>query len=132
TGHKAMRSSHAASPIFLSSRRPPLPAYLLDTPGAAPYVQTFRTSEVSMLDQYRRDYAEFNAAVLREHYLFGSGHKTILELALLYVRFSDLFSRDAIHRLKQHLDETSAHFETGLAPPRHLLNFAVEHLLEDT
>src|SRR5438128_9760922 len=75
TGHKAMRSSHAASPIFLSSRRSLSSACLLDTPGAAPYVQTFRTSEGSMLDQYRRDYAEFNAAVMREHYLFGSGQK---------------------------------------------------------
>jgi hypothetical protein len=85
-----------------------------------------------MLDQYRRDYAEFNAAVLREHYLFGSGQKVTLELAHLYERFSDLFSRDTIEKLKQQLDETSAHFESGRASLRHLLNFAVEQFLEDT
>ena len=79
-----------------------------------------------MLDQYRRDYAEFNAAVLREHYLFGSGQKATLELAHLYERFSDLFSRDAIDKLQQQLDETSAHFESGRASLRHLLNVAVE------
>jgi hypothetical protein len=84
-----------------------------------------------MLDQYRRDYAEFNAAVLREHYLFGSGRKTTLELAHLYERFADLFSRDVIDKLKQELDETSAHFETDCASLRHLLNFAVEQFLED-
>src|SRR5205814_2996057 len=125
TGHKAMRSSHAASPIFLSSRRPPLPAYLLDTPGAAPYVQTFRTSEVSMLDQYRRDYAEFNAALMREHYRFGSGQKATLDLAAVYERFSDLFSRDTIAKLQQQLDDTSEHFETERAALDHLLRFAV-------
>jgi cytidylate kinase len=84
-----------------------------------------------MLDQYRRDYAEFNAAVMREHYLFGSGQKATLELARIYERFSDLFSCDAIEKLKQQLDETSAHFETERASLRHLLNFAVAEFLED-
>jgi len=84
-----------------------------------------------MLDQYRRDYAEFNAAVMREHYLFGSGQKAALDLAPLYERFSDLFSRDAIARLQQQLDDTSEHFETDRAALSHLLRFAVEQYLED-
>jgi hypothetical protein len=84
-----------------------------------------------MLDQYRRDYAEFNAAVLREHYLFISGQKARLELAPLYERFGDLFSRATIEKLKQQLDETPAHFESLRASLRHLLNFAIEQFLED-
>ncbi len=84
-----------------------------------------------MLDQYRRDYAEFNAAAMREHYLFGSGQKVTLELAHIYERYGDLFSRDAISKLKQQLDETSAHFETERAALSHLLQFAVTEFLED-
>lgn len=84
-----------------------------------------------MLDQYRRDYAEFNAAVLREHYRFDSGQKATLDLAPIYERFGDLFARDAIDKLKQQLDETSAHFETERAGLSHLLTFAVEQFLEN-
>jgi len=84
-----------------------------------------------MLDQYRRDYAEFNAAVLREHYLFGSGQKMTLELARIYERFGDLFSRQTIEKLKRQLDETSAHFESQRASLNHLLKFAIEQFLED-
>src|SRR5436305_5387242 len=83
-----------------------------------------------MLEQYRRDYAEFNAAAMREHYLFGSGQKARLDLAPLYDRYSDLFSPDAINQLKQQLDETSAHFEADRASLRHLLQFAVEQFLD--
>src|ERR1043165_789068 len=84
-----------------------------------------------MLEQSRRDYTEFNAAVLREHYLFGSGQKATLELAHIYERFGDLFAPDRIEKLKQQLDETPAHFESERASLRHLLNFAVEQFLED-
>ena len=84
-----------------------------------------------MLDAYRRDYAEFNAAVMREHYRFGSGQKATLELAPIYERFSDLFTRDAITKLQRQLDDTSAHFETERAALTHLLRFAVEQFLED-
>lgn len=84
-----------------------------------------------MLDQYRRDYAEFNAAVAREHYRFGSGQKATLELAPIYERFSDLFAPDTIAKLKQQLDDISAHFETGRAALARLLRFAVEQRLED-
>ena len=84
-----------------------------------------------MLDQYRHDYAEFNAAAMREHYLFGSGQKATLDLARIYERFGDLFSRDAIEKLQQQLDETSAHFETERASLGHLLHFAVAEFLED-
>jgi hypothetical protein len=84
-----------------------------------------------MLEQYRREYTEFHIAIMREHYLFGSGQKARLDLAPLYDRYSDLFSRDAIHQLKQQFDETSAHFETERASLGHLLQFAVEEFLDD-
>src|SRR5689334_23007735 len=63
TGHKAMRSSHAASPIFLPTEPcSPHPRHL-DMPLVAPVCSSIPHLEDSMLDQYRRDYAEFNAAV---------------------------------------------------------------------
>ena len=83
-----------------------------------------------MLEQYRRDYAEFNAAIMREYYLFGSGQKARLDLAPLYDRYGDLFARDTIHKLKRQLDETSAHFETERASLARLLQFAVHEFLD--
>ncbi|HEY9233196.1 MAG TPA: hypothetical protein VIS78_13665 [Blastocatellia bacterium] len=84
-----------------------------------------------MLDQYRRDYAEFNAALMREHYRFGAGQKATLDLAAVYERFSDLFSRDIIAKLQQQLDDTSEHFATERAALGHLRRFAVEQFLEN-
>src|ERR1700754_1297972 len=82
-----------------------------------------------MLDQYRRDYTEFNVALSREHYRFGSGQKARLELAPIYDRYSDLFAPDTIEKLKQQLDAISPHFETDRAALTHLLNFAAEQFL---
>src|SRR5256714_15395713 len=64
TGHKAMQSSHAASPIFLPRERFSADSRHLDTPRAAPLCSSVPHFEVSLLDQYRRVYTEFNAAVL--------------------------------------------------------------------
>jgi oligoendopeptidase F len=83
-----------------------------------------------MLDLYRRDYADFHAAAMREYYLFLSGQKTTLELARIYDRYSDLFSTDAISRLKQTLEETSEHYETEKEGARRLLAFATEQFME--
>jgi hypothetical protein len=84
-----------------------------------------------MLDQYRRDYAEFNATAMRERYLFDSGRKARLELSPIYERFGDLFSRDAIEKLQQQFDDTDEHFETERAALSHLLCFATEQFLEN-
>ncbi len=85
-----------------------------------------------MLNEYRREYAEFHAAAMREYYLFLSGQKTSLELAPIYERYSDLFTRDAIAKLNQTLEETPAHFETERMSVRRLLNFSVEQFLENS
>jgi hypothetical protein len=84
-----------------------------------------------MLDWYRRDYADFNAACMREQYLFLSGQKSHLEIARVYERYSDLFARDAIDCLQQQLADTPLHFETQRAALRRLLTFAVEQFLEN-
>ena len=65
-----------------------------------------------MLEEYRRQYAEFNSTWMREYYLFLSGQKADLEIAPIYDRYSDLFTRDSIASLKQSLDESPDHFET--------------------
>ncbi|MGA9770836.1 MAG: hypothetical protein WBV94_17480 [Blastocatellia bacterium] len=85
-----------------------------------------------MLDEYRRDYTDFNTACLREQYLFHSGQKSGLEIAPIYERYSDLFSLDSITRLKQSMKDTPEHFETERASLNRLLAFAVEQFLENS
>jgi len=85
-----------------------------------------------MLDEYIREYVEFNEASNREYYLYLSGQKPNLELAPIYERYGDLFTRDAIDRLKKELDEVPEHFETDRRALKRLLMFAVEQLLEDS
>jgi len=85
-----------------------------------------------MLDDYRRDYVDFNAACTREYYLFLSGQKTQLEIAPIYERYGDLFSRDSIQRLKDELNQTPAHFEMQRTATGRLLVFSVEQFLENS
>ena len=85
-----------------------------------------------MLDEYRREYTDFNTACLREQYLFHSGQKRGLEIAPIYDRYSDLFSLDSITRLKNNLEDTPEHFETERASLNRLLAFAVEQFLENS
>ena len=85
-----------------------------------------------MLDEYRREYTDFNTACLREQYLFHSGQKSGLEIAPIYDRYSDLFSFDSITRLKKSLEDTPEHFQTERASLNRLLAFAVEQFLENS
>jgi hypothetical protein len=82
------------------------------------------------LEEYRREYVDFNAALMREIYLFQSGQKLSLELAPIYDRYGDLFSLDSILGLKRRLDEIPSHFETERKSIRRLLCFAVECWLD--
>ncbi|MEK6299314.1 MAG: hypothetical protein AABO41_01210 [Acidobacteriota bacterium] len=85
-----------------------------------------------MLDAYRRDYTDFNSACTREYYLFLSGQKTTLEIAPIYERYGDLFTRDSIQRLKDELSRTPEHFEMQRTATGRLLVFAVEQFLENS
>jgi hypothetical protein len=85
-----------------------------------------------MLDEYRRGYVDFCEASNREYYLYLSGQKPSLEIVPIYERFGGLFSRDAIARLKENLEETPEHFETERSARSRLLMFAVEQFLEDS
>lgn len=85
-----------------------------------------------MLDRYRSDFAEFHVACAREHYLFQSGQKKTLEIAPIYERYTHLFDRDSIDRLRLELDGSPNHFETRNLSSRRLLAFAVEQFLEDS
>jgi hypothetical protein len=85
-----------------------------------------------MLDQYRRDFAEFNAATAREHYLFQSGQKSTLEIAAIYERFCHLFDRDKLSAFKQQIADVWTHSGTESASIRRLYAFAVEQFLEDS
>jgi len=85
-----------------------------------------------MLDQYRRDFAEFNIACAREHYLFLSGQKNTLAIAPIYERYGHLFDRDLLDWLKRELRESSSRFETESVSIRRLFTFAVEQFLENS
>jgi oligoendopeptidase F len=85
-----------------------------------------------MLDQYRRDFTEFNVACGREHYLFLSGQTNTLAIAPIYERYAHLFERDLVEELKRELSGRSARFETEHASIRRLFAFAVEQFLEDS
>lgn len=84
-----------------------------------------------MLDHYRRDFAEFHTACAREHYLFHSGQKNSLEIAVIYERYSHLFDRDSIARLERELANSNEHFDIESVSVRRLLAFAAEQFLED-
>src|SRR5689334_8396541 len=84
-----------------------------------------------MLDQYRRDFADFNTACAREHYLFQSGQKTTLEIARIYERYGHLFDRDLVESLKLRLSESDISNNERLSTGR-LLAFAIEQFLEDS
>jgi hypothetical protein len=85
-----------------------------------------------MLEEYRREYADFHTAYMREYYLFLSGQKNNLELWPIYDRYGDLFTRDRVNELKQTLDDIPKHFETERAASQRLFNFAVEQYLENS
>jgi len=85
-----------------------------------------------MLDAYRRDYTDFNSACTREYYLFLSGQKTTLEIAPIYERYGDLFTRESIQRLRDELNSTPGHFEMQRSATGRLLVFAVEQFLENS
>jgi len=85
-----------------------------------------------MLDQYRRDFAEFHTTCAREQYLFHSGQKHDLEIAPIYERFSHLFELSSIDRLKHELESATPDFEMAPLSLRRLLAVAVEQFLEDS
>jgi hypothetical protein len=85
-----------------------------------------------MLDEYRRDFAEFNVACAREHYLFLSGQKNTLEIAPIYDRYGQLFERSELDSLKRELVESSTGNVTNSVSIRRLFSFAVEQFLENS
>src|SRR5437762_14017648 len=82
-----------------------------------------------MLSAYRREYTDFNAASTREYYLFFSGRKPRYEISEIYSRYSDLFSLDAVSRLKKERDEIDKYFETDYRSLDRLIAFASENYL---
>jgi hypothetical protein len=82
-----------------------------------------------MLETYRREFADFNSASTREYYLYFSGQKPRYEISEIYSRYSDLFSIDAIERLKKERDEIDKYYETDRGALSRLLAFAYENYL---
>jgi hypothetical protein len=84
-----------------------------------------------MLEEYRREYTDFNSQWMREYYLVLSGQKNELELTRIYERYSDLFSKTSLAQLQQLLNDASPDFETIRVSINHLLNFATDQYLEN-
>src|SRR4030095_4693822 len=105
----------------------------LDTTFAASICSSLQfVLRIQMLDQYRLDFAEFNVACAREHYLFLSGQKHNLEIAAIYERYGHLFDRDLLDSLKRELCESSNRFEAERVSIRRLFTFAAEQFLENS
>jgi len=85
-----------------------------------------------MLDQYRRDFAEFYVATAREHYLFHSGQKSTLEIASIYERFSHLFDRETLNTFQRQVAGLGRDAGIEGTSIRRLYAFAVEQFLEDS
>lgn len=85
-----------------------------------------------MLDEYRREYIDFNSALMREYYSFLSGQKLNLDIATIYDRYSDLFAADVIAGLKQNLNDMPDHFESERKSVERLLLFATDQYLENS
>src|SRR3712207_6636257 len=67
------------------------------------------------LSTYRREYADYCAAVERERYAHHAGLAPSPRLEPLRERYSDLWTRESVERLRRRLAETPAHFETERA-----------------
>ncbi len=85
-----------------------------------------------MMDTDGSEYVDFISALMREYYLHHSGQKEDLEVARIYDRYGDLFSPDAIGKIRRSLEQTSEHFGTECAALRRRLMFATEHFLENS
>ncbi len=87
---------------------------------------------LKMMDTDGSEYVDFSSALMREYYLHHSGQKEDLEVARIYDRYGDLFSWDAIEKIRRDLEQTPDHFETERAALRRRLMFATEHFLENS
>jgi oligoendopeptidase F len=84
-----------------------------------------------MLDRFKTDYVRFNAASMREHYLYLSGQKTALEISPIYEEFGDLFTLDSVAGIKSELQSVPEHFRAERKALSHLLIFASEGFQEN-
>jgi hypothetical protein len=83
-----------------------------------------------LLAEYQREYTDFNRSLNRETYLHYSGQKEDFDLERIYDRYSDLFTKDAIDRLRQQHDRIPVEFETDRRAVSHLSTFGQENYLE--
>jgi hypothetical protein len=78
------------------------------------------------LDSYRRRAESFSEELSREYYLHLAGRKPELEIESIYGGYADLFTREAVGRLRELADEANGDEGRRL---RYLLQFGFEGLL---
>ncbi|MGA9994487.1 MAG: hypothetical protein WBP93_03680 [Pyrinomonadaceae bacterium] len=64
------------------------------------------------IQDYRREFAAYNSALILAHYNFRAGLVPLLEIEPVYERYGDLFTRAAIDELERAARETPASRET--------------------
>jgi hypothetical protein len=79
------------------------------------------------LDSYRENAEAFCEELDREYYLHLSGRKQSLEIEAIYQRRADLFTRDAVERLREEWDRSGD--GDGRRRARHLLLFGFDGYL---
>jgi hypothetical protein len=79
------------------------------------------------LDQYRSRAERFSEELSREYYLHLAGHKAELEIEPIYEDHAELFTREAVARLRELAAEPVAGDERNRR--RYLLHFAFDGLL---
>lgn len=75
---------------------------------------------------FERDAERFNSAVMREHYLYGSGLKTTLDVTPIYDAFAHLFQVETYHELREY-DESPLEDKQR----RFLLDFVAGGVMEN-
>ena len=78
------------------------------------------------LDRYRRRAERFSEELSREYYLHLAGHKAELEIEPIYEEHADLFTAEAVGRLRELADEPGNGDERDRR--RYLLHFAFDGL----
>jgi hypothetical protein len=79
------------------------------------------------LERYRRRAERFAEELSREYYLHLAGHKAELEIEPIYSEYADLFTRDAVAKLREVADSATADDERRRL--RYLLHFAFDGLV---
>lgn len=83
------------------------------------------------ITEYRREFASFNSAFELAHYEHRAGLTSELNLEPVFDRYADLFTKDAIEKIKKEIERTPEYKETDLTALGYLSGAALTGFLEE-